>query len=429
MKRCTAFVAAAIAWVAMVLVWQASPALARVLPGGLLGDQQASVVYWSATGELATDAPADRQFSSINIDSRSGIFTGDPARNLGGSFDNDTNNNIFKATFGGSFASVSFGNVAQPLLDQQFLLEDLAVVGSLVQGGDLGPVDLVYFGSAANFNASLRSDVDMNSMEIDFGDVVWHDRVAPIRFEVSNLSGLGGGSLTASIDLVEVQAVRASEVFSTDLSPFTNLQPGESRSFVASVDTSEKGRFRSDLLLPLANSADPYERELLEVHLMATVVDPPVGAVVGVTASDGTLPALEYDPLTGALSLKTDEPLTAIHIQSASGIFTGPTPEGLLEGDFDVHDANGIFKATFGDSFGTVQFGPIMQPGLSYEFLLKDLTVIGSRQRGGGLNNVFLITPLPEPPGVVLLAVGALVIAWARRRIARGPEWYGEGGG
>ena len=38
----------------------------------------------------------------------------EPAQNLGGSFDNDADNNIFKATFGSSFASLSFGNVAQP---------------------------------------------------------------------------------------------------------------------------------------------------------------------------------------------------------------------------------------------------------------------------------------------------------------------------
>jgi hypothetical protein len=46
--------------------------------------------------------------TSINIDSAGGIFTGDAAGNLGGSFDNDADGNIFKATFGGSFGSVSF---------------------------------------------------------------------------------------------------------------------------------------------------------------------------------------------------------------------------------------------------------------------------------------------------------------------------------
>ena len=111
---------------------------------GIEGDGQTSVVYDPNTGEVAVDAPAGMELTSINIDSAGGIFTGDAAANLGGSFDNDADNNIFKATFGGSFGSLSFGNVAQAGLSEDFLLNDLSVVGSLAGGGDLGNVDLVY---------------------------------------------------------------------------------------------------------------------------------------------------------------------------------------------------------------------------------------------------------------------------------------------
>jgi gluconolactonase len=117
---------------------------AAIRPNGRAGDGQTSVVYNPATGELAVDAAAGTNLTSINIHSAAGIFTGSPAQNLGGSFDNDANNNIFKATFGSSFGSLSFGNVAQSGLDQQFLLNDLTVVGSLAGGGAIGDVDLVY---------------------------------------------------------------------------------------------------------------------------------------------------------------------------------------------------------------------------------------------------------------------------------------------
>ena len=40
--------------------------------------------------------------------------------------------------------SISFGSVAQAGLSEQFVADDLTVVGSLAGGGDLGPVDLVY---------------------------------------------------------------------------------------------------------------------------------------------------------------------------------------------------------------------------------------------------------------------------------------------
>ena len=117
---------------------------AAVQPNGEANDGQTSIVYNVGTGELAVDTPAGTELTSINIDSAAGIFTGSAAENLGGSFDNDADNNIFKATFGSSFGSLSFGNVAQTGLAQDFLLGDLSVVGSLQGGGGLGDVDLVY---------------------------------------------------------------------------------------------------------------------------------------------------------------------------------------------------------------------------------------------------------------------------------------------
>ena len=117
---------------------------AAITQSGHTGDDQTSLVYDAETGELSVDAPAGVELTSINIDSAAGIFTGEVAQNLGGSFDNDADNNIFKATFGGSFGSVSFGQVAQAGLSEEFMLGDLSVIGSLAGGGGLGDVDLVY---------------------------------------------------------------------------------------------------------------------------------------------------------------------------------------------------------------------------------------------------------------------------------------------
>ena len=117
---------------------------AAVKPGGKAGDGQTSVGYNRDTGEVWVDAPAGTELTSINIDSAGAIFTGEAAQNLGGSFDNDADGNIFKATFGSSFGSLSFGNVAQTGLAEEFLLSDLTVVGSLQGGGPLGDVDLIY---------------------------------------------------------------------------------------------------------------------------------------------------------------------------------------------------------------------------------------------------------------------------------------------
>jgi hypothetical protein len=110
----------------------------------MVDDDQTSIVYDPSTGEVIVDAPNGIALTSINIFSDLAIFTGDPAMNLGGDFDIDTDDTIFKATLGTSFGSISFGNIAQPGLSLQAVLDDLTVEGSLEPGGGLGNVDLVY---------------------------------------------------------------------------------------------------------------------------------------------------------------------------------------------------------------------------------------------------------------------------------------------
>ena len=119
---------------------------ATLLPGGVYGDDQTSIFYSALTGELAVDAPLTANLTSIDINSDSGIFTGAPAQNLGGSFDFDSDTEIFKATFGDSFGSLSFGFVAVNGLSESFVLNDLTVIGSLEVGSGLGLVDLIYEG-------------------------------------------------------------------------------------------------------------------------------------------------------------------------------------------------------------------------------------------------------------------------------------------
>ena len=109
----------------------------------VLDDAKTSIVYDPETGHLVVEPSVGRELTSISLESASGVFTGSESQGLGGTFDNDSDHNIFKATFGGSFGILSLGNVMQPGLSSEFLLNDLTIVGSLAGGGSMGEVDLV----------------------------------------------------------------------------------------------------------------------------------------------------------------------------------------------------------------------------------------------------------------------------------------------
>ena len=117
---------------------------AAVQTGGIVGDDQVSLVYQLRTGELSVDAPVGRELSSINVTSAEGRFTGSKPIVLDGAFDNFESDNVFKATFGGSFGSISFGHILPAGLAEDDVRADLSAAGSLAGGGGLGDVDLVY---------------------------------------------------------------------------------------------------------------------------------------------------------------------------------------------------------------------------------------------------------------------------------------------
>ena len=112
--------------------------------GGTSGDGQTSLVYNTGSGELSVDAPAGKDLTSINITSAGSMFIGDKPAALDGAFDNFAADNVFKATFGGSFGSIDFGAILPTGLSEDAVAADLSAVGSLAGGGDLGEVDLVY---------------------------------------------------------------------------------------------------------------------------------------------------------------------------------------------------------------------------------------------------------------------------------------------
>jgi len=118
---------------------------ARDPKGQTVREKSVTVGYDSRTGEMFLTGGGDRTaLTSVKIESAAGVFRGEAPQHLHGAFDHADQNRLFKATFGGSFDSLSFGRVALAGLTEEFLRSDVSVEGSLAGGGRFGDVNVHY---------------------------------------------------------------------------------------------------------------------------------------------------------------------------------------------------------------------------------------------------------------------------------------------
>ena len=102
----------------------------------------AYLYYDPATGEMSLDTSLP--LTTLEIVSRSSIFTGDPAQEVADPadvFNVDRDDKIFRLDTAG-FGDFSLGNVAQTGLSLDFLNRDLTVAGSILGGGAVAIVVL-----------------------------------------------------------------------------------------------------------------------------------------------------------------------------------------------------------------------------------------------------------------------------------------------
>lgn len=107
-----------------------------------------NIIYNATSGVVRVDTST--ALTTLEIVSKSGIFTRSPATNLSGPFDIDSDTKLFKLDANG-FSSLSFGPVAQLNLTEAFIRQDLVISGSPLGGGVLS-------------NKPIRVTVDMTNL-------------------------------------------------------------------------------------------------------------------------------------------------------------------------------------------------------------------------------------------------------------------------
>ena len=110
------------------------------------------VIYNSINGNVRVES--DSFVTTVEMISQSGIFTREDGNFLDGPFDVDEDDKVFKLLPEG-FQTVSFGNIAEPDLSEEFIREDLVINGSNFFEDPDNPGEILT-GGLSNKKAKLR---------------------------------------------------------------------------------------------------------------------------------------------------------------------------------------------------------------------------------------------------------------------------------
>jgi hypothetical protein len=147
----------------------------------------------------------------------------------------------------------------------------------------------------------------------------------------------------------------------------------------------------------------------------------------GVRLQPGTfnndIPTFVYDPATGDVAFYGDgSKLTTLEIVSSDGIFMPENVNaGVLGPPFDVLTVAKLFHLNT-SGFESIQLGPVLARGLTYEYLSNDLIFNGSVRPTGLLQAIDMLV-VPEPAGFGMMLMLAPILsryrpsARMRRRI------------
>jgi hypothetical protein len=132
-------------------------------------------------------------------------------------------------------------------------------------------------------------------------------------------------------------------------------------------------------------------------------------------AFDNDIPTFVYDPASGNVAFYGDgHTLTTLQIVSSQALFLPENVNaGVLSSPFDVFTSAKFFHLNTG-GFESIDLGPVLPPGLTFDLLRDDLTFSGSIRPAGLLPGVDV--PVPEPAAWSMMLVLLPVLARARAR-------------
>jgi hypothetical protein len=210
----------------------------------------------------------------------------------------------------------------------------------------------------AHANASFSPVAAENAATIDFGIRAMGLTVGTQSFSVNNLADASG--YTAALDLDSISGSGDTGKLTTNAAPFSNLAPGGSTSFSASINTSSTGSFSATYTLQNSDQNLPGAITLTPLNLTITARI----ALAGDADLNGTVDTVDFNIVASDFGL---------------------SPATWEAGDFDRNNTvDTIDFNLLAANFGKVDAGSaaaqlVPEPGVSV-LLLAGQFAIGRRR-------------------------------------------------
>jgi hypothetical protein len=309
--------------------------ISRRIPGGL--------IYDAATGNLSVDT--NRPIQLLSIQSLSGIFTGQPAANLGGPEDLDSDGLLIKSNRNG-FDDFSLGAVVATGLPQAFLKSDLLITGTTLDGGYFEELNL---------------------------QVIPQENQATLIYDAAS----GEVKLETNFPIVELAvSLTSGRAFFRSNSNSAQLSGPEDVLTTTTLVKKDARGFRTLSFGRIAQSG--VEAALLAGTIKATLLDGSVMTDISwVVIPEAAQTTITYDANTGAIVIDASVSLTTIELKSASSIFTGePVAFPLLTFELDRDDKIFLLRPS-----GVTHLESLREPRPHYTPIVKTLNAARSNHK------------------------------------------------
>ena len=417
--------------------------------GPFFGNEQeydAYIDYDPDTGNLSVDHIDSHRTTALEIESLSRAFT-PVAFNWQSPYDVSSNEKRFALVLDGA-DELDLGRIGPIGADPAVLAADLCVRGARLSGGYVGTF-AVRVGDnlwpASCSQAGLPSAPVAPALEpggkVNFDEPFYLDYDS----ETGMLSVEALGRSTAGFTLShdgrpflpwrDRPDIFLAENLPTSLTvwaiePFETMMLGEvihpgtpAKELAASMCFHEQGRrgqgdsifIRSNEELFSTACVRATDAKPLQVEeVLDYIVDPT--ADVGIVVDEGDQSLVVHVPNVpdGA-----SQPLTRIELKSEVEIFRpGFQTDGTLDGVFDSLTSKSLVKDQ-PDGFGTVNFGPILLPGVTSDQVENLIQITGLLSGGQPIGSVDVVhwRTVPEPTAYGLLVV--ILLVGTRRGIVR----------